>query len=80
MSAGDADAKEPVHFCGEINAAFGSYNHTCILPLFGSFHDHHQQSRVYQSPWGAQARQAKSEGRPQYVTFEPDRGGFNNIR
>eukprot|EP00903_Cladosiphon_okamuranus_P020412 g18732.t1 len=38
------------------------------------------QDKMYQSPWGAQARQAKSEGKPQYVTFEPDRGGFNNIR
>eukprot|EP00752_Nemacystus_decipiens_P006283 g5664.t1 len=38
------------------------------------------QDKMYQSPWGAQARQAKSEGMPQYVTFEPDRGGFNNIR
>ena len=56
---------------------------TCVKPLFGLFGffpDHHEQFRVYQSPWGAQARQAKSEGRPQYVTFEPDRGGFNNIR
>ncbi|CAB1100152.1 unnamed protein product [Ectocarpus sp. CCAP 1310/34] len=36
--------------------------------------------KAYESPWGASARKAQEEGRPQYVTFEPDHGGFNNIR
>ena len=36
--------------------------------------------RAYESPWGASARKARELGLPQYVTFEPDHGGFNNIR
>ena len=36
--------------------------------------------RAFESPWGASARKAQEAGLPQYVTFEPDHGGFNNIR
>ncbi|CAM9595249.1 unnamed protein product, partial [Hapterophycus canaliculatus] len=38
------------------------------------------QDKTYESPWGAPARKAREQGMPQYVTFEPDNGGFNNIR
>ncbi|CAN0112794.1 unnamed protein product, partial [Scytosiphon promiscuus] len=38
------------------------------------------QDKTYESPWGASAREARAQGMPQYVTFEPDNGGFNNIR
>lgn len=49
----------------------------CVPFFFSLFYESH---RAYESPWGASARKAREEGRPQYVTFEPDHGGFNNIR
>lgn len=36
--------------------------------------------REYESPWAEAAQRAKEDGYPLYVTFEPDHGGFNNIR
>lgn len=37
-------------------------------------------NRNYKGPWGEMARKSAASGNPQYVTFEPDHGGFNNIR